>query len=167
MKITIVCGHFIPDMGYIEVHLARAFAELGHDVTIVTSTTIPSYVSHLHDDFGDPPKGVRVIRLKPFFTLGQIVMARGVRSTVEKSNPDQIIVIGLGKAFPKAALGLGVHTTVLFGDNSASYGDSASSKTKMLFEVFKRSTYQKAIEDADRLVAYTPESFEAAGKNAW
>jgi glycosyltransferase involved in cell wall biosynthesis len=70
----------------------------------------------------------------------------------------------LGKRFPKEALGLGIHTTALFGDNAASYGDSPSGKTRLLFELFKRGTYQKAIEKADRLVAYTPESFEAAGK---
>jgi len=164
MKITIVCGHFIPAMGYIEVHLARAFAEMGHQVTVVTSTAIPSYVSHLHQNFGTPPSGVEVIRLKPKLTLGQVVIADGVREAVLDSNPEQIIVIGLGKAFPKPALGLEIHTTVLFGDNAASYGDSPSGKTRLLFEVFKRGTYQKAIEKADRLVAYTPESFEAAGK---
>lgn len=164
MKITIVCGHFIPAMGYIKVHLARAFAEMGHEVTVVTSTAIPAYVSHLHRDFGEAPKGVEVVRLKPKFTLGQVVIAEGVKKTVLTSNPDQIIAIGLGKRFPKEALGLGIHTTALFGDNAASYGDSPSAKTRLLFEIFKRATYQKAISTADRLVAYTPESFEAAGK---
>jgi glycosyltransferase involved in cell wall biosynthesis len=164
MKITIVCGHFIPAMGYIEVHLARAFAEMGHDVTVVTSTEIPPYIAHLHQEFGEAPKGVKVIRLKPKFTLGQVVIATRVKEAVLASSPDQIIVIGLGKAFPKPALGIDVHTTALFGDNSASYGDSPSVKTRLLFEIFKRGTYQKAIEKADRLVAYTPESFEAAGR---
>jgi len=164
MNITIVCGHFIPAMGYIEVHLARAFAEMGHQVTVVTSTAIPSYVAHLQKDFGEASKDVEVIRLKPKFTLGQVVIAEGVREAVMDSSPDQIIVIGLGKAFPKPALGLEIHTTVLFGDNASSYGDSPSGKTRLLFEVFKRGTYQKAISMADRLVAYTPESFEAAGE---
>lgn len=164
MNITIVCGHFLPAMGYIEVHLAQAFAELGHKVTAITSDAIPPYVSHLHKEFGQPPLGVDVIRLKPLFALGQVVIAKGVKNAVLASNPDQIIAIGLGKYFPKPALGLGIHTTVLFGDNAASYGNSPSAKTKLLFEIFKRSTYQKAISKADRLVAYTPESFEAAGK---
>jgi glycosyltransferase involved in cell wall biosynthesis len=164
MKITIVCGHFIPAMGYIEVHLSRTFAEMGHEVTVVTSTAIPSYVAHLHQDFGEAPKGVGVVRLKPKFSLGQVVIATGVKEAVLASKPDQIIIIGLGKAFPKPALGLGIHTTALFGDNAASYGDSPSGKTRLLFEIFKKTTYQKAIEKADRLVAYTPESFEAAGK---
>lgn len=164
MKITIVCGHFLPAMGYIEVHLARAFAEMGHEVTVVTTDSVPSYVSHLHENFGRPPEGIEVIRLKPIFTLGQILIGRGVKDFVFLSQPDQIVVIGLGKRFPKHALGLGIHTTVLFGDNAASYGDSPSWKTRLLFELFKRGTYQKAIKRADRLVAYTPESFEAAGK---
>ncbi len=164
MRITIVCGHFIPAMGYIEVHLAKAFAELGHRVTVVTSTVIPSYVSHLHSKYGDPPENVTIKRLKPYFSLGQVVKAKGVRLAVIESKPDRILVIGLGKAFPKPALGLGIHTTVLLGDNSASYGDSPSAKTRLLFELFKRATYQRAIKEADRLVAYTPESFEAAGK---
>ncbi|MCZ4408138.1 glycosyltransferase family 4 protein [Cryomorphaceae bacterium 1068] len=164
MNITIVCGHFLPAMGYIEVHLARAFAEMGHRVTVVTSDAVPPYVSHLHQEFGQPPKGVEVIRLKSIFSLGQIVISRGVKKAVVNSHPDMIIVIGLGKRFPKPALGLGVHTTVLFGDNAASYGDSPSAKTRLLFELFKRATYQKAAAKADRLVAYTPESFEAAGR---
>lgn len=164
MNITIVCGHFLPAMGYIEVHLARAFAELGHRVTVVTSDAVPAYVSHLHTEFGHPLEGVEVKRLKPIFTLGQVVVANGVKRAVVDSNPDQIIIIGLGKKFPKPAFGLGIHTTVLFGDNAASYGDSPPLKTKLLFEFFKRSTYQKATVSADRLVAYTPESFEAAGK---
>jgi glycosyltransferase involved in cell wall biosynthesis len=164
MNITIVCGHFLPAMGYIEVHLARAFAEIGHQVTVVTTDAIPPYVSNLHQEFGQPPRGVEVKRLKPIFTLGQVAIAKGVKEAVLNSKPDQIIIIGLGKNFPKPALGLGIHTTALFGDNAASYGDSPSGKTKLLFEIFKRGTYQKAISTADRLVAYTPESFEAAGK---
>jgi len=137
---------------------------MGHEVTVVTTDAVPSYVSHLYENFGRPPEGVEVIRLKPIFTLGQILISRGVKNFVFLSRPDQIIVIGLGKRFPKHALGLGVHTTVLFGDNAASYGDSPSWIVRLLFELFKRGTYQRAIKKAERLVAYTPESFEAAGK---
>ena len=164
MRITIVCGHFIPAMGYIEVHLAREFTELGHEVSVVTSDSIPSYVQHLHSSFGEPLKGVNVIRLKPIFTLGQIVFANGVNEAISRTKPDRVIVIGLGKRFPKPTFNLDYKTTVLFGDNAASYGTSASLKTRLLFELFKRKTYQTAIKNADRLVAYTPESFEAVGK---
>lgn len=164
MKITLVCGHFIPAMGYIEVHLARTFADLGHRVTIITSTAIPPYVKHLHSSFGKTPNGVKVIRLKPFFTLGQIVAARGVKKAVNKSSPDKVFVIGLGKRFPKPVYALDLPITTLFGDNAASYGDSPGVKTRLLFDVFKRSTYETAIRKSDNLVAYTPESFEAAAK---
>jgi glycosyltransferase involved in cell wall biosynthesis len=164
MRIAIVCGHFIPSLGYIEVHLARAFVQLGHKVSVITSDEIPSYVSHLESDLKSAPPGIEVIRLSPFFSLGQIVVAKGVREAVLATKPDRVLVIGLGKQFPKPALGTGVPTTVLFGDNSASYGDSPSPRTRILFELFKRKTYEKAIKKANRLVAYTPESFEAAGK---
>lgn len=164
MKITLVCGHFIPAMGYIEVHLARALSALNCDVTVVTSTSIPSYVKHLHSRFGKTPDGVKVIRLKPFFTMGQIVAARGVKKAVKKSNPDKVIVIGLGKRFPKPVYDLDLPITTLFGDNAASYGNSPGLKTKLLFDLFKRSTYETAIHKSENLVAYTPESFEAAAK---
>jgi len=163
MRITIVCGHFIPAMGYIEVHLAKTFASLGHKVSVVTSDAIPPYVSHLHSSFGVPLKDVKVIRLKPFYSLGQIVFANGVKKAVLNTQPDRVLIIGLGKRFPKSALSLDVHTTVLLGDNQASYGSSHSFKTRLLFELFKRATYQRAIKNAHKLVAYTPESFEAAG----
>lgn len=164
MKITLVCGHFIPAMGYIEVHLARALSALKCDVTVVTSTAIPHYVKHLHSTFGKAPEGVKVIRLKPFFTLGQIVAARGVKKAVEESNPDKVIVIGLGKRFPKPVYDLNIPITTLFGDNASSYGNSPGLKTKILFDIFKRSTYETAIRKSENLVAYTPESFEAAAK---
>ncbi|MCA1761507.1 MAG: glycosyltransferase family 4 protein [Flavobacteriales bacterium] len=164
MKITLVCGHFIPAMGYIEVHLARALSALKCDVTVVTSTAIPHYVKHLHSTVGKAPDGVKVIRLKPFFTLGQIVAARGVKMAVEESNPDKVIVIGLGKRYPKPVYDLNIPITTLFGDNASSYGNSPGLKTKILFDVFKRSTYETAIRKSEKLVAYTPESFEAAAK---
>jgi len=164
MKITLICGHFIPAMGYIEVHLARAFVDLGHKVTVITSTAIPPYVKHLQKTFGEAPEGVKVIRLKPLFKLGQIVVARGVREAVVVSNPDKVIVIGLGKRFPKPVYDLNLPIVTLFGDNAASYGNSHDFKTKILFDVFKRSTYEKAIRKSEKLVAYTPESFEAAAK---
>ena len=37
MKIAIISGHFMPDVGYQEVYLARAFSRLGHQVQVITS----------------------------------------------------------------------------------------------------------------------------------
>lgn len=162
MKITIVCGHFIPSLGYLEVHLARAFGLLGHSTTVITSNAIPDYVGNLNKGFGDNPVGVEVIRLKPRFKLGQIVIAGGIKRELNRIKPDLVVVIGLGKAFPKPVFDTKYSVVSLFGDNAYSYANG-SLKTKILFHLFKKPTYQKAICRSSNLVAYTPESFEAAG----
>lgn len=163
MKITLVCGHFIPALGYIEVHLARAFAQLGHRVSVITSSAIPAYVGKLSKGFGTDPEGVEVIRLKPKFTLGQVVIADGIKKELDRLNPDLIIAIGLGKAFPKPVFETTYPVISLLGDNAYSYA-SGSLKTRLLFSLFKEKTYRAAIDKSKQLVAYTPESFEAAAK---
>ncbi len=162
-KITIVCGHFIPSLGYLEVHLARAFVLVGHDTSVITSSAIPEYVGNLQSGFGENPAGVEVVRLKPKFTLGQVVIADGIKRALNRINPDLVIVIGLGKAFPKPVFETKYPIISLFGDNAYSYANG-SLKTKVLFSLFKKSTYQKAILRSGKLVAYTPESFDAAAK---
>ncbi len=167
MKISIVCGHFIPSMGYLEVHLARALAELGHAVQVVTSDQIPPYVNHLYSDFGNPPNGVVVHRLKAKFILGQIVVADGINKTLETFSPDLIIAIGLGKRFPKPIYKKWKNIVTLFGDNAYSYKSLkglTGLKTKLLFRVLKASTYKCAAKHSKTLVAYTPESFHAAAQ---
>ena len=143
--------------------MARAFALLGHETSVITSTAIPSYVGNLNKGFGDNPKDVKVIRLKPKFTLGQIVIAGGIKRELNKINPDLVIVIGLGKAFPKPAYGTKFPIITLLGDNAYSYA-KPSAKAIFLFSLFKKPTYRKAIRGSVNLIAYTPESFEAAAR---
>lgn len=167
MKVAIVCGHFIPDMGYLEVHLAKAFVQLNHEVLVVTSTSIPAYVSHLYKGTGDDPEGVKVVRLKPVFELGQVVICKRIVKNLMSFQPDLVIAIGLGKWFPKPVFNGEFKVVSLFGDNAHSYVDTslkAKLKTKLLFSLFKKSTYNRAIDKSDLLMAYTPESFEAAAK---
>ncbi len=40
MRIAIATGHFMPEIGYQEVYLARAYSRLGHEVKVFTSTLI-------------------------------------------------------------------------------------------------------------------------------
>jgi len=159
VRIALVTGHYIPRLGYIEVHLSRAFASLGHDVHVFTTNRFPSYLKHKKGDFGNPPKGVQVSRLDPFFSLGQVVRARGLKKRVKAYNPDLVMVIGLGKWFPKPVFGLKTPIYTLLGDNAFSYA-SASWKSKLLFNLFKQSTYQTALRESARLYTYTPETQE-------
>jgi glycosyltransferase involved in cell wall biosynthesis len=162
LKITIVCGHYLPSLGYLEVHLSLALAADGHDVSVVTTTAVPGYVKGLQNGFGQNPEGVQVTRLKPVFSLGQVVVARGLKKTIQKIAPELIIVIGLGKRFPKPVFDLEFPTITLFGDNAWSYRAGNAFKTHLVFNLLKKSTYQKAIDRSNKLVAYTPESFYAA-----
>lgn len=159
MRIALVTGHYIPRLGYMEVHLSKAFALLGHDVHVFTTNRFPAYLKHERGDFGDPPKGVQVSRLHPFFSLGQIVRARGLREKVKAYHPDLIVVVGLGKWFPKPVFSSKTPIYTLLGDNAYSYAN-ASWKSKLLFNLFKRSTYEKALKVSDRLFTYTPETRE-------
>ncbi len=168
MNITLICGHYLPKLGYIEVHLAPALADLGHTVSVVTTSAVPPYVGHLQAPLlsGNEMDGaVKVTRLQPAYSLGQVVIARGLKEAVLDTNPDLLIVIGLGKRFPKPVFGLDLPVISLFGDNHYSYADGsafAKLKTKLQFALLKASTYKVAIERSAALVAYTPESFEAA-----
>lgn len=163
MNITIVCGHFIPALGYLEVHLAKAFAQLNHRTSVITSSAIPNYVSHLTQDFGKDPENVEVIRIEPALTLGQIVIAKGINKTLRRLDPDVVVVIGLGKAFPKPVFKSRYKIISLLGDNAHSYA-STSLKSKILLSIFKKPTYRAAIRHSAKLIAYTPESFHAAAK---
>ncbi len=167
MKISIVCGHYIPKMGYLEVHLSRALSLLGYRVQVITSDQIPPYVSHLYSEFGNPPDGVEVHRLKTKFKLGQIVVADGINGALESFAPDLIIAIGLGKRFPKPIFKTWKNVVTLFGDNAYSYKSLqgfSGLKTKLVFRVLKASTYMAAVKHSQNLVAYTPESFDAAAQ---
>ena len=164
MKIALVSGHYIPRLGYMEVHLSKAFAQLNHQVQVFTSDVFPSYLKNQKGDFGSPPKGVKVTRLKPFFSLGQILFAKGLSSAIIDFNPDLIIVIGLGKRFPKPVYKLDYHIFTLLGDNSFSYAHTGL-KARILYRLFKRPTYILGIAKSDRLFAYTPETLEVVQKS--
>ncbi|MGE3654978.1 MAG: hypothetical protein AB7G22_12715, partial [Flavobacteriales bacterium] len=68
MKIAIVCGHFLPSMGYIEVHLANAFHKLGNEVKVITSDVVPSYVKKISELSENTP--YEMVRLKASFSMG-------------------------------------------------------------------------------------------------
>ncbi len=168
MNITIVCGHYLPDMGYIEVHLARALIISGHKITVVTSSAVPQYVASLQKKLlpGFANDGaIAIIRLKPAFALGQIVISSGLNKHVSASKPELILVIGLGKRFPKPVFDVNCRILTLLGDNDYSYAKGSTLnrlKSKLLFRFLKKSTYEKAVLKSAAIVAYTPESFEAA-----
>lgn len=167
MNITIVCGHYLPELGYLEVHLARALLREGCTVSVVTSAVAPTYV---RGRITDKPvagthtiDGITVHRLRPFLSKGQLVCARGVRQTTARTNPDAVLVIGLGKIFPQSLLGAGFHVGILLGDNAHTYAHKGLAQ-RLIQQWLKRPVYRKGIRTAHRIFTYTPETASVVGK---
>lgn len=144
------------------MHLARALAAAGHEVVVVTSHAVPAYVKNKVNDYPFPEicidEGVEVRRLKPLFARGQFVIGRGLLHAVKETSPQFVLVMGLGKVFPYPVLGnTPWKTAVLLGDNSHSY-IHLSGWRKRWRDIVKKPIYLRALQNAHRLLHYTPET---------
>lgn len=163
LKIALVCGHFLPEMGYLEVHLAKALSKLGHQLHVFTSDQIPAYVRAYAEGKTQPGTAqidelYSLTRLKANFSVGQMVKCKGLAKAVQDFAPDITIVIGLGKLFPKPVFGKNVgRLIVLLGDNEDTYDQSIKKK---LMGTLKNPVYKKAIQHADKICSYTPSTAE-------
>lgn len=157
-----VCGHYLPELGYLEVHLARAWANAGHSVLVVTSSAVPAYVQSRIKSNPVPGPGhdgeVEILRLKPLFSLGQLVWARGIRKAIDSFAPELVMVIGLGKVFPEPVLRKGKYRLgILLGDNSHTFL-KITPQQRIIQRLLKKPVYEKGIQSADRIFTYTPET---------
>lgn len=164
MKIAIVCGHFLPTMGYVEVHLANAFYQLGHEVQVFTSRIVPNYVKSIGKLTDNTP--YKIVRLKSSFRLGQMVKSKRLAGSVEKFEPELVVCIGLGKLFPKPIYQLknkNFRLVTLLGDNEDTYtakGYTKKLKNILLQQFMKKTVYQLAIMKSDVLFSYTPSTID-------
>lgn len=167
MKLAIVCGHFVPEIGYLEVHLAKAIADSGIEVEVFTSNVTSSSVRSLsHKNY---PVGISHInghtvkRLSPLIAKGQVVFCSGLERAIDESNPNVIIVIGVGKLFPKAVYNLDLtkyKVITLFGDNEDSYSKPMHTKVAiknwLIKRFLKNNLYKKAVIKSHKIYSYTP-----------
>lgn len=164
LKIALVCGHFLPGMGYVEVHLANTYAQQGHEVHVFTSDQIPSYVQGMtaeHYQVGTTKvDDYYITRVHAHFSKGQMVKAKSLVNAVEGYEPELVIVIGVGKLFPKPIYSIKSRkfkVVTLFGDNEDTYEESLKQK---LLLVLKKPVYKAAVATSDALVSYTPSTEE-------
>lgn len=164
MKIAIVCGHFIPSMGYLEVHLANVFHKLNHEIKVFTSRVVPSYVKSVGKLTDDTP--YEIVRLKTSFSLGQMVKSKYLTAAVQKFEPELVICIGLGKLFPKPIYQIknkNFRLITLLGDNEETYtakGYTKKLKNSLLQQFVKKTVYLLAIKKSDVLFPYTPSTID-------
>ncbi len=165
-KIAIVCGHFIPNLGYLEVYLAKKSAQNQADVRVFTTAEIPPYVQNIAT-LSDTANEYAVERLPVIFSQGQMVWSTRLVARIQAFNPDVIVCIGVGKLFPLPvyrAFYKKIPVITLFGDNTDNYdvrsgGNTVKIKRKLL-DTIKNRVYRKAICYSDKLVGYTPETQE-------
>jgi glycosyltransferase involved in cell wall biosynthesis len=160
MKIAIVCGHFVPEMGYVEVHLANTFYKLGHTVKVITSNKTSLSAQHAAVNTKKEKVNYDIVRLNSWFSYGQIVCANGIEKELNNFAPEKVFVIGLGKVFPKAVFKMKNRTfklITLLGDNENTYNNTSKSlKRTLLQKLLKTPVYNLAIKKSDCLVGYTP-----------
>ncbi|NBG66130.1 glycosyltransferase family 4 protein [Acidiluteibacter ferrifornacis] len=168
MKIAIICGHFVPSLGYVEVHLANALHRLGHSVKVITSNKTSSSARYSDIKNSESSINVEVVRLKPWFSFGQIVVANGIKEEINKFKPNKVIVIGLGKIFPRGVFQIqkkDFEIITLLGDNEDTYSESSKSiKRRLLHLILKKPLYELAILKSDKLLGYTPSTKEVVNQ---
>ena len=173
-KIAIVCGHFMPEIGYQEVAIAKTLVRLGCQVRVFTSTKVsPSKKKIINkrytagcEEFYDGRYSI--IRLKSVLSLGAIIYPVGLEPAFRSFDPDIVFVIGVGKFFPLAifygSLRNSRKIVTFFGDNKDFYdwrGLSNAFKSTRVYIIkylFKKWIYRIAINRSDLLVLYTPDT---------
>jgi hypothetical protein len=171
-RIAIVCGHFVPELGYQEVDLAAAFARLGATTRVVTSTRrspnaraigVDSYTEGLHAQ-----GAYEVLRLPTRLAIGSNLVGGDVRPALAEFRPDAAILVGPGKLF-----GLEIFSETatpyrriaVIQDNSedgrsrAQYGWRGRLKA-VAHRLVKQPAYRRVVRHADRVILNVPETQE-------
>ena len=168
-RVVLIAGHFMPEVGYFEVYLAKNLARLGLKVRVVTTNQVSpakkvvvgssSYSTGTHQ----MSPNIEVCRLPVKVRLGSMVCASGIVESTKAFKPDVILVLGVGKLFPYPVFELGDDIPIFsfFGENSDYYSNSSwvsTIKNKLLKGTVKRFVYNKAFRHSKKVVAYTPET---------
>lgn len=173
MRVGIITAHYMPEVGYQEVHLPKAFSRNGHTVKVFTSNASVdlggemnklTYKSGL---FKDEKYGFEILRL-PAISYKSKAYSFGLRKAVEEFKPDVLVILGVAKIFPmpllNAAFGKKVKMVSIYGD-AKEYLDRNTFKQKFktsLFELgyrfIKEPLYRKAVRYGERLVMNIPET---------
>ncbi len=173
MKYAIVCGHYMPEAGYYEVHLGENLVKAGHTVRVFTSTKSnlilrreKTYQSGLQ---AGSDSRVQIFRFSPLLRMGSTVLSTGVGREIENYKPDVVLAIGIAKLFPYSVLMSREKRTYrlysFFGENAEYYswkGLTSIIKSSLKFlirSIVKRPFYQLALRNSDRIFLYTPETY--------
>ena len=172
-KIAIVCGHFMPEIGYQETYLARAFRRLGYEVQVFTTNEIsPTGRKIIKEKYTagittDEKYGYKIQRLESTAYFNSKVVSTGLRDAINKFHPDYAIIIALAKLFPVPILSEnfnGLKKIAMFGDADEYVNRTTTTrKIKSFFKEvvgsgLKKHLYTKAVKQCHRIVLNIPET---------
>lgn len=174
MKIAVIAGHYIPEFGYQEVYLARAFARSGHEVCVFTSPVVPKayrnkVVNRNYSEGIEYNKefGITIRRLRIVFSVGLWVYSRQLKQAVLDYYPDIIFILAMGKLFPLPVLNIkneNLRKYTVLGNNFDFFNwQSLKSKISSFGDILKNKLirnhlYRKAVKESDLLFSYTDET---------
>ena len=173
MKIGIITAHYMPEVGYQEVHLPRAFARSGYEVKVFTSDASVNlggemnklnYTSGL---FHDEKYKYEILRLSSL-SFKSKAYSFGLKKAVLDFTPDVLIILGIAKIFPVSLLNKSFHDKIkivsVYGD-AKEYLDRGTFKEKLKtafheigYRFIKEPLYRKAVNYCHRLVMNIPET---------
>jgi glycosyltransferase involved in cell wall biosynthesis len=173
MKIAVVSAHYMPEIGYQEVHLPKAFSRIGHTVKVFTSdasVNLGGSVNKLIYSPGitvDEKLKFEILRL-PAVSYKSKAYSFSLRKAIEEFAPDVLIILGVAKIFPRSLL-IGklnkkIKIVSIYGD-AKEYLErgSYSQKIKTFFHelgyaTLKKSLYRSAVKYSDRIILNIPET---------
>lgn len=173
MKIAVISAHYMPEVGYQEVHLARAFARTGHEVKVFTSPAPVKLggklgtVKYEEGISRDPKLGFEIHRLPSLSYQSKAYSAR-LKKEVFSYAPDLLVILGVAKIFPSSLLTSRVNRKMrsvsIYGDakeylESGSLSQNAKNLLhKIGYSLIKRPLYLKAVKYCDRIILNIPET---------
>ncbi|MDD3742467.1 MAG: glycosyltransferase family 4 protein [Lentimicrobiaceae bacterium] len=161
-----VCDYFHESQQYQENLLAKYYLKLGHNVTVVASTTtsVFEYYSRLNRDEKERSEyfvnGIKVIR-QPYSVniFNRVRKLKGLKKIINEESPDLIYLHGVPLNLPPAVAYKNKKKCKIVFDYHADYSNSANNwfSIQFLHKVLYRSVLRAFLKKIDRIFYVTPE----------
>ena len=173
MRIGVISAHYMPEIGYQEVHLPKAYARLGHTVKVFTSAASVNLggsigkINYKKGLSNDSKYGYEILRLSSLSYKSKS-LPFGLKKAVQEFKPDVLVILGVAKIFPITLLNEHFYNNVkivsVYGD-AKEYLDRGTLKQNIKtffhelgYSWIKHPLYRRAIKHGHKLILNIPET---------